>query len=245
MHFTLRQQRRLIFLTALWTLITAFCALAGPFGTHGAMDLPMRGAYWGGIVALSLVGSELIARLPVSRVPVQLAFWVVYALGLTGVVLGLNSLLFSAAHSNKNVPYLFATIAVTVVLIHAVVFVIRTTLLPQGQTDAQGVPDAEATFLRRLPLEVRGALVRIEAQDHYLNVVTQNGRALVLLRLADAVAELAQVSGLHVHRSHWVKLDAVTAHRRRAGRDTLVMSDGAEIPVARGKRAAAKAAGLF
>jgi DNA-binding LytR/AlgR family response regulator len=100
-------------------------------------------------------------------------------------------------------------------------------------------------FLRRLPLELRGPLVRIEAQDHYLKIVTERGSTLILMRLGEAVEALDGVRGLQTHRSHWVSLDAVTAHRRMQGRDVLVMSDGAEVPVARGKRDAARQAGLF
>lgn len=86
--------------------------------------------------------------------------------------------------------------------------------------------------------------MRIEAQDHYLNVVTQKGSALILMRMGDAMAEL-KGRGLQVHRSHWVSEGHVTAHRRDKGRDVLVMTDDAEVPVSRSFRAKARERALF
>ncbi len=93
--------------------------------------------------------------------------------------------------------------------------------------------------------EQQGRTLTIEAQDHYLSVTTTKGRALILLRLSEALEELAKAEGLQTHRSHWVSLKAVQAHRRVDGRDILVMADGAEVPVARTRREAARDAGLF
>jgi DNA-binding LytR/AlgR family response regulator len=64
------------------------------------------------------------------------------------------------------------------------------------------------------------------------------------MRLGDAMQELAG-QGLQVHRSHWVAPEAVRRHRRDKGRDLLVMTDGAEVPVSRSFRAAAQDAGLI
>jgi DNA-binding LytR/AlgR family response regulator len=65
------------------------------------------------------------------------------------------------------------------------------------------------------------------------------------MRLSDAAEELREAAGISVHRSHWVALPAVRAHRREKGRDLLLMSDGAEVPVSRSNRTRAQEAGLF
>jgi DNA-binding LytR/AlgR family response regulator len=89
-------------------------------------------------------------------------------------------------------------------------------------------------FLARLPLKLRGAEVwAIEAEDHYLRLHTSKGQDLILLRLADAVAELQGIEGLQVHRSWWVARDAITDAKRGDGRATLTLKDGAEVPVSR------------
>ena len=89
-------------------------------------------------------------------------------------------------------------------------------------------------FLERLPLKLRGAEVwAVEAQDHYLRLHTSKGQDLILLRLADAIAELEGLEGAQVHRSWWVARDAITEARRGDGRATLTLKDGSEVPVSR------------
>jgi len=89
-------------------------------------------------------------------------------------------------------------------------------------------------FLERLPPKLRGAeLWAVEAEDHYLRLHTSKGQDLILLRLADAVAELEGLEGAQVHRSWWVAREAVTDIRRGDGRATLTLKDGAQVPVSR------------
>jgi hypothetical protein len=89
-------------------------------------------------------------------------------------------------------------------------------------------------FLERLPLKLRGAEVwAVEAEDHYLRLHTSKGQDLILLRLADAVAELEGIEGAQVHRSWWVARDAIADARRGDGRATLTLKDGSEVPVSR------------
>lgn len=89
-------------------------------------------------------------------------------------------------------------------------------------------------FLERLPLKLRGAEVwAVEAEDHYLRLHTSKGQDLILLRLADAVDELAGIEGAQVHRSWWVARDAIADARKGDGRATLVLKDGSEVPVSR------------
>lgn len=89
-------------------------------------------------------------------------------------------------------------------------------------------------FLERLPLKLRGADVwAVEAEDHYLRLHTSKGQDLILMRLADAVAELDGIEGTQVHRSWWVARDAIVDAKRGDGRATLTLKDGAEVPVSR------------
>jgi DNA-binding LytR/AlgR family response regulator len=89
-------------------------------------------------------------------------------------------------------------------------------------------------FLERLPLKLRGAEVwAVEAEDHYLRLHTSKGQDLILMRLADAVAELEGIEGAQVHRSWWVARDAITNAKRGDGRATLTLKDGSQVPVSR------------
>ena len=45
--------------------------------------------------------------------------------------------------------------------------------------------------------------------QNYVEVWTERGTHLVLMRLSDAIRETAGENGLQIHRSHWVALGAV------------------------------------
>ncbi len=99
-----------------------------------------------------------------------------------------------------------------------------------------GVP-----LVKRLRPENRGRLVRLSAEDHYTRVVTHAGAEMLLLRFADALSETGPAAGMRVHRSHWVADEAVQELRRDGGRLSLLLSDGAEIPVSRSNAADVRA----
>lgn len=238
---TLRERRGALLFAALWLLLTILTALAGPFGTHDALPLPGRFAYWGLVVGVSILASLLPERVTPRGGWPYVAAWAVYALCISLLVMVLNRLAFGGWSDLPSFAYLAAIVGSTVLVVHGL---IRLALATRAGSPAPAEPP-DARFLRRLPIEKRGPLVRLEAQDHYLKVVTGEGESLILLRMGEAVEELSAVAGLQVHRSHWVALEAVTAHRREGGRDLLLMKDGTEVPVSRGNRDAARAAGLF
>jgi hypothetical protein len=97
-----------------------------------------------------------------------------------------------------------------------------------------GLSTAPSRFLERLPVRLRGAEIwAVEAEDHYLRVHTSAGQDLILLRMADAVAELEGQEGMQVHRSWWVARAGIADARRGDGRATLTLKDGSEAPVSR------------
>jgi hypothetical protein len=100
--------------------------------------------------------------------------------------------------------------------------------------EREGGGSGPVRFLERLPAKLRGASVwAVEAEDHYLRLHTSKGQDLILMRLADAVAELDGIEGLQVHRSWWVARDAVADIARGDGRATLTLQDGSQVPVSR------------
>jgi DNA-binding LytR/AlgR family response regulator len=104
---------------------------------------------------------------------------------------------------------------------------------PAAAPQAAAAGGAE-TFLQRLPLRLRSAeLYAIESEDHYLRVHTSAGQELILMRLADAVRELAGVEGLRTHRSWWVAKQGLADIARGDGRLVLKLKSGAEAPVSR------------
>lgn len=94
-------------------------------------------------------------------------------------------------------------------------------------------PGAPPKLLTRLPAHLGRDVVALQAEDHYVRVHTSVGSALLLMRLADAIAELEGVEGLRVHRSWWVARRAVAAARPEGRRAVLTLSNGVEAPVTR------------
>lgn len=243
MSYTLRETSGFWLHLGVWALATILCAIAGPFGTHDAMAFLPRLAYWAGIVGLSDFGAVLSKGLSRERPTwAAIVIWSGYVFGLSSIVHLVNSVLFENWQGTAQFLYLLGIIAATVLVVHGAVALARKAF----ETDMPSpAVDAQAQFLRRIPLEKRGPLIRLEAQDHYLNVVTQKGSALILMRMQDAAEALENVDGLQVHRSHWVAQGAVAAHRRDRGRDFLVMQNGDDIPVSRSYRAVVQMAGLI
>jgi len=90
-----------------------------------------------------------------------------------------------------------------------------------------------------LPKSIGSDVVLLKSELHYLEVVTTTGRALILYRLRDAVAELTQGSdpagylGLQCHRSYWVATRHIVRLRKQGREGHLEMSTGRSVPVSR------------
>ncbi|GAB4064884.1 LytTR family DNA-binding domain-containing protein [Ancylobacter sonchi] len=93
------------------------------------------------------------------------------------------------------------------------------------------VPEAMSPLVARLPLDVRGRILCLEMEDHYVRVHTDRGAALVLMRLSDAMNEAHPVKGRQVHRSWWVSDEAVEEFERVGRTGMLHLRNGSRAPV--------------
>lgn len=206
-----------------------FLTLSGAFGT-GDAPLPLRAAYWALLMGAGHLWGGLVARHVFRRwggwrwLAVAIAS-VLMATPFTLVVWATSRLMLGSLGSPSALPVVF----LYVLVISAVLTAVHAVL------DRRDPPPAGAPrFLDRLPLKLRGAEVwAVEAEDHYLRLHTSKGQDLILMRLADAVAELEGLDGTQVHRSWWVARDAIVAARRGDGRASLTLKGGAEVPVSR------------
>jgi DNA-binding LytR/AlgR family response regulator len=109
---------------------------------------------------------------------------------------------------------------------------------------AETVRSVPETFRDRLPVRFRTAeLHAIQSEDHYLRVHTSAGSELILMRLSDAIRELAGVDGLQTHRSWWVARAGVASVQKENGKIVLKLKSGASAPVSRSFAADVRAAG--
>jgi hypothetical protein len=230
-----------------------FLAFAGAFGTS-ATPLPQRLGYWiTTMVITSLVG--LVVVMPifavVERRPITLSMVLALALAvpLTLVVWFLGAL-FSPGHpilSLKDLPQVFPPVLLVCVIMTAVNYLAADRARKAaGVTHAAPPGAAPPKFLERLPVKLRGGeLYAVQAEDHYLRLHTSKGSDLILMRLADAVAELDGLEGAQTHRSWWVAKAAVADARRADGRGTLTLKNGVEAPVSRSYAGTLRQAGWF
>ncbi len=254
--FTLREWfvwRRLRWHLALLAVAILFLGYLGPFGTYVRMPLGERMAYW----ALAVAGNWSLALaciLPAvawlsGRVPVivcVLGGGLVASLPGTLLIVAIQLLFAGAVPESVETGELFLSNA----LIHMVLGLIvwRTIELPMrraggapyseppGAKWPDGDPDggtAAAPILDRLPVARRGRLLHLQVRDHYVEIHTDRGSELVLMRFGDALKELGGTEGMQVHRSHWIARAAVKKIVRRAGRTAAFLENGAEVPVSR------------
>jgi hypothetical protein len=211
-----------------------FLAFAGAFGT-GEAPAARRYAYWVGLLLIGAVWGPFVARLffapgtSRSRIWLRvLAVALLLAASLTGVVALADALVLGEPMSLSRRPWLFTAVAVISGAMTAVNVMLE---VPRSETVVAPPPPR---FLERLPVKLRGAEVwAVESEDHYLRLHTSKGQDLILMRLSDALEELAGIEGAQVHRSWWVARNAIVDARRGDGRATLTLKDGSQVPVSR------------
>lgn len=118
------------------------------------------------------------------------------------------------------------------------------TPVPGPGEPVPGPATGVVALLDRLPARLGRDIVHLEAQQHYLRVVTARGEHLLLHGLAPAVAELARrgVAGMQIHRSLWVAWAHVERLDQRPGSPAVVLRDGRRLPIGRRRlRAVAEA----
>jgi hypothetical protein len=212
-----------------------FLTMAGAFGSYET-PLAARFVYWIVLMLLGWLWGAFVARIIFRRLGPPRSLWLrVITSSLTlsipySVVVALAGMLtFHAHYRPAEIPGLVATVTI----VSAVMIAINV-LADREMNSVTAASSQPPKFLERLPLKLRGAEVwAVEAEDHYLRLHTSKGQDLILMRLADAVAELEGIEGAQVHRSWWIARDAITDARRGDGRATLTLKDGAEVPVSR------------
>jgi hypothetical protein len=87
-------------------------------------------------------------------------------------------------------------------------------------------------------------LVAIEAQDHYILVISTRGKELVYFRFRDALSELAALEGLQIHRSAWVHLKNVKGLQSQGRGLYVKLNTGDLLKVSLSNRGALLQAGI-
>ena len=256
LQFTMRELLAVTRSPLYWAALVAVgivLGVAGPFGTYEALALPPRLAYWLLVVIVTYFTADLIVGVlktalfrerPGTAVTILLG--AVAGPFVAGLVWLMNLWILPSAAGIAYLP-LLGYVTIMTATVAGVISYASGSLVAQ-QERGQAMPAEPApqrpALLDRLPAALRGRLLYLSMQDHYVEVVTDKGSHLVLMRLADAIGETTGTEGMQVHRSHWVARDAVAGSIRDGARLTLRLVNGAELPVSRSKLADVRKAGL-
>lgn len=91
------------------------------------------------------------------------------------------------------------------------------------------------SLIASVPLDLGNDIIRMHAQDHYVEVVTTRGRSLLSEQFGECVDKLADLDGIHCHRSHWVRLVHVADIKKKGSAYACLLSNGEEVPISRRK----------
>lgn len=233
-----------------------FLTLLNPFGSVTGVPLAPSAAFWIGLTMFGgLVGElfipPLFARLPqLGPVCVTILSAGTFCIFITPALALARWLLLRETTSASDWPrQAFFVLLISAPMTAASILIRRnrTPASPSAALDEVTSPSApnaspSARLRSRLSLRLRTATIwAVEAEDHYLRVHTSAGNELVLMRLADALVELADVDGVQTHRSWWVARDGLADAERRDGRLVLKLKTGGEAPVSRTYQQAVRA----
>lgn len=227
-----------------WAMASLVASYCGPFGTFNDPLFPDRSVYWSLLIAFSIVVafSTRIAFEMLfgqwSLVEKELATVLMFSVLFTPVVWHASLNWFA---DGKDLGISASGLFGFILLISSFVSVL---ILIFSGAD-QGVRKSGPALLARLPETESGEILSLWAQDHYVHVITDKGQFPLLMRFADAIAELDGLDGAQVHRSYWVARNAVEGAVRRNGRHFVTLTDGSEVPVSRGYRQNAESAGFI
>ena len=242
----------------IWLGVAVVFGMSGPFGSYVAMPLGLRLVFWSsmGLVAVAVgVSIRAFVRGTLNledfrRGAVLTAFLV--ALVLTLPMQVMIDVLFGRYLTHmptlaEFAMFFFCTSLAIGAFRHAIVAPGAVATLTEAPAeDAAGEDPPMARLMERLPDDVRGGdLVSISGRDHYVDVVTTQGKASLLMRFSDAMAEVQEIEGDQLHRSHWVAWAYVSGTEKTKGRLAVVLSCGRRVPVSRNHRDKLEARGLI
>jgi hypothetical protein len=220
--------------------LVVMLTLTGPFGTFVDLPSPLRLAYW--MIAIGVCSLLMHVVIGVVLETRWLRDWPDLpriALGsmlaaLPGAAM-IGLLERTMRHNNSVFEHYFwfwICVAAIGFPVAVVQFARFGWLLPK--TPAEAKPDTpDIRFLERLPREMGRRIISLSMQDHYVRVTTERGSAMILIRFADAVSELANHPGAQIHRSHWVAAGQARKILHDKNRTMIELADGRRLPVSR------------
>lgn len=235
--------------------VVLLAAMAGPYFTLERLSFPERLVFWGITLLCSGMLMTFLSIYAYRLTEHRNWNWALISVlaGAVGVVPIIATLYlaqglvigFEEGWYNWVSPgSLAASVAPPVIAVTLMVNLAIRLLDPEPSTKdlASAMPTDSAmpslsALHRKLPTHLGHAIVTVRAQDHYVEVTTAKGSAMILTRLSDAVAQLEPFGGVRVHRSWIVTLSHVVRIEQGANGPEITMTNEQRIPVGRSYRA--------
>lgn len=220
--------------------VTVVLVLGGPFNT-GKLPLPLRAAYWAGMVWGSYSIGYFVSVLtdtwtaPWPRWAQIAGFAAINGLAVALFVMAVNALLMGGAMPDR---WTLLRYIAELWAVGALVSALLALLSRPAAIDAPA-----PALLDRLPPPMRGPILALSAEDHYTRIRTTKGEELVLITLRDAIREAAPTEGIQIHRSHWVATEQIARVHRSDGKTSVILRDDHNLPVSRANTAALREMG--
>lgn len=235
--------------------VAVVLAALGPFDSFAIGGFAARLAYWlpATFIGYAIMRPTLLAttaigeRIDLPRGLAMLLGVMIAAAPLTLALLWWNGNDLGALPPFADWLQFYANVVIVAAVITLLFALLEPRLAPrqaeQANSEAAAPEAPTPPFLDRLPPAIRDQLIALEMEDHYVRAHAPGASTLVLLRMRDAVAELAGIDGERVHRSWWVRRDAVKSIAGAGRNLRLVLTGGIEAPVARDRVDALRATG--
>ena len=242
---------------AVATGIGVFLGVIGPFGSFNGGGLEYRLFFWVANLWIGLIMLSLVMRVSLraaSRLGLPVWFALPACAAIGALPLSLAVALFSAhywAGNHGHMGSMLQTYGQVLAIAEPCAFGYYFLVRGRRPTPAQPLSgpaiappvSGDARFIDRLPSRLGRNLLCLQMEDHYVRAHTDQGSDLILTPLKTAMAELAGVDGLQVHRSWWVARSAVVAPVLAGRSYSLRLSNGLEVPVSRASVARVRAMG--
>ncbi|MGO1119753.1 LytTR family DNA-binding domain-containing protein [Rhodovibrionaceae bacterium A322] len=106
----------------------------------------------------------------------------------------------------------------------------------QDRVQAEAVLDPRPLLqemIPSIPRKLGQDIIRLHAQDHYVEITTSQGKALLSEQFGSCVEKLLPLPGLQCHRSHWIALSHIESFSRSGSAYLCRLSNGDQVPVSR------------
>jgi hypothetical protein len=224
-----------------WITVSLAVAISGPFGSYSTLSLLERLCFWTPAVGVGLLIGSVVRAFVYGTLALKgffsgsLLITALVCIAVCPPLYGVVKLLFDPMFGGL-VGFVDIFLLVSTISLGVCALRISTDAPRDPASEPSTEIDYRPRLLRRIDPTMHGDIWAITVRDHYVDVQTSLGKASLLLRFADAVAEAEPTLGTQVHRSHWVAWQGVGSVCREGGKVMLHLKNGSQIPVSRNHR---------